>query len=186
MKKFNTRNLVLGALFCALIAVGAQITIPLPYGAFTLQLFFVLLASFILPPVQSLAALAAYLLLGFAGAPVFAAFSGGLSSVLSPTFGFITGMVLSAPLTSLLFRRLKARLRAFPAALLSGLACIAVTYLCGAIHGYLIMRLVLTKEVSLSFIVWNWCLVYLPFDAAKLLIASAVAPSILRRLPAAR
>ncbi len=184
MQRLNTRSLVLCALFCALIAVGAQVTVPIPYGAITLQLFFALLASFVLPPLQSLAALAAYLLLGLVGAPVFAGFSGGLSTVTTPTFGFITGMALGAPLTSLLYRRLKRRLRAFPAALLSGLVGIALVYLCGAVHGYLILRLVLAQEVTLSFILWNWCLIYLPFDAAKLLAAASIAHPLLRRLPA--
>ena len=62
------------------------------------------------------------------------------------------------------------------AALLAGLAGLAVTYLLGAVYGCFVMRLVLTKEVTLWFIVWNWCLVYLPVDAVKLAAALAISP----------
>src|SRR5699024_1077005 len=42
------------------------------------------------------AALLTYLLVGLAGAPVFAGFAGGPASMLSPSFGFILGFVRSA------------------------------------------------------------------------------------------
>ena len=57
--------------------------------------------------------------------------------------------------------------RPFPAAVLSGLAGIAVTYLFGAVYGYFVMTLVLNQAVSPWFVVWTFCLMYLPFDAAK-------------------
>lgn len=104
--RFN-QTLVLCALFCALIATGAQITIPVPYGAFTLQLLFVLLAGFLLPARDGFLTMLAYLLLGLVGAPVYAGFSGGLSSLVSPTFGFVLGMVAACPAVSWLFRRLR-------------------------------------------------------------------------------
>ena len=37
MKHITIRDITLCALFCALTAVGAFISIPLPYGAVTLQ-----------------------------------------------------------------------------------------------------------------------------------------------------
>ena len=62
MKHGSTKRLILCALFCALIAIGAQITIPVPYGAFTLQLLFVLLAGFLLPARDGFLTMLAYLL----------------------------------------------------------------------------------------------------------------------------
>ena len=184
--KLRTKELILCALFCALTAVGAQLTIPIPYGAITLQLLFMLLAGLMLPPLMSFLSMAVYVLLGLVGAPVFAGFSGGFSSITSPTFGFVIGLALSAPLISVLFRALKKRWKLFPAALVAGLAGILVTYLCGAVYGYFVMTLVLTKEVTLWFILWNWCLIYLPFDAAKLLVAAAITPALFKRIPGLR
>lgn len=183
MKHGSTKRLILCALFCALIAIGAQITIPVPYGAFTLQLLFVLLAGFLLPARDGFLTMLAYLLLGLVGAPVYAGFSGGLSSLVSPTFGFVLGMASACPAVSWLFRRLRGRVRPFPAAVLSGLAGIAVTYLFGAVYGYFVMILVLNQAVSPWFVVWTFCLMYLPFDAAKLLFAAVASSALARRLP---
>ncbi len=180
MKHIAIRDITLCALFCALTAVGALLSIPLPYGAVTLQLFFVVLAGFVLTPRQALLSMVCYIVLGLVGAPVFAGFSGGLSSLTSPTFGFLLGMIACAPLTSWLLRTLLSRMPYVPAALIAGLAGLAVTYLLGAVYGYFVMRLVLTREVTLWFIVWNWCLIYLPVDAVKLAAALAIAP-VLRR-----
>ena len=66
-------------------------------------------------------------------------------SITSPTFGFVIGLALSAPLISALFRALKKRWKLFPAALVAGLAGILVTYLCGAVYGYFVMTLVLSQ-----------------------------------------
>lgn len=183
MKKLQTQTLVLCAVFCALISVGAQLTISLPYSSFTLQLLFTILTGLMLPPMPSLYTLLAYLLLGLVGAPVFAGFSGGLSAVTSPTFGFIIGMVVSTPLISWLFRLLRPKMPLFAAALAAGFVGIVLNYFCGAVFGYFYMRLIVHQQVDLWFIVWNWCLVYLPFDAAKLLLASLVTPPLLRRIP---
>ena len=182
----KTRSLILTALFAALTAVGAFLKIPFPLSAITLQFFFTAMAGTLLGKKYGALSQAVYVLLGLVGAPVFAGFSGGFSSITSPTFGFVIGLALSAPLISALFRALKKRWKLFPAALVAGLAGILVTYLCGAIYGYFVMTLVLTKEVTLWFILWNWCLIYLPFDAAKLLAAAAITPALFKRIPGLR
>ena len=122
MKHITIRDITLCALFCALTAVGAFISIPLPYGAVTLQWFFVVLAGFVLTPRQALLSMVCYVVLGLVGAPIFAGFTGGPSSLASPTFGFLIGMIACAPLTSLLLRTLKGKMPYVPAALIAGLA----------------------------------------------------------------
>lgn len=183
MKRLKTKDLVLSALFCALMAVGAQVTVPTPYGMITLQLFFAVLAGLMLPPMISFLSMAVYFALGLVGVPVFAGFSGGFSAVLSPTFGFIIGMMVSAPVVSALFSWLKKRIKAFGAALAAGFIAVLITYAFGAVYGYFIMTLVLSKEATFGFIILNWCLIYLPFDALKIVGAAIVAPPLLRRIP---
>ena len=81
------------------------------------------------------------------------------------------------------FRRLRARRKPFAAALFSGLAGIGVTYVVGAVYGYAVLTLALRQAVTPWFVVWTFCLMYLPFDAVKLLAAAGLAPVLLRRLP---
>lgn len=90
------------ALFTALIAVLAQISIPLPGGVpLTLQTFAVPLAGLVLGCRRGTLATAVYVLLGAAGVPVFANFSGGLGIVLGVTGGFIISFPLMAFLAGL-------------------------------------------------------------------------------------
>ncbi len=78
-KQSRVQDLVICALFSALIAIGAflQITIPvqpMPMH-FTLQYYFSILAGFLLGGKRGLLSVLIYLLIGLVGIPVFA--SGG-------------------------------------------------------------------------------------------------------------
>lgn len=88
----RTKRMVYTALFAALIAVLSQISIPLPSGVpITLQTFAVAFAGFFLGRKYGLAAVAVYVALGAAGAPVFAGFTGGAYKLVNVTGGFIWG-----------------------------------------------------------------------------------------------
>ena len=81
------------ALFTALIAVLAQISIPLPGGVpLTLQTLAVPLAGIVLGPRRGTFSTLLYVLLGAIGIPVFANFTGGLGIVLGVTGGFIISL----------------------------------------------------------------------------------------------
>ena len=87
------------ALFTALIAVMAQISIPLPGGVpLTLQTLAIPLAGLVLGPKKGTLSTIVYVLLGAVGAPVFANFTGGIGIVLGMTGGFL----LSFPIMALL------------------------------------------------------------------------------------
>ena len=79
----------------ALTAVCAWISIPGPVP-FTLQTFAVFLAPGLLGGRLGTMAVGVYLLLGAAGLPVFAGFSGGLGALLGATGGFLLGFLLTA------------------------------------------------------------------------------------------
>ena len=85
------------ALFTALIAVLAQISIPLPGGVpLTLQTLAVPLAGIVLGPKRGTISTLLYVLLGAIGIPVFANFTGGLGIVLGVTGGFIISFPIMA------------------------------------------------------------------------------------------
>ena len=59
----KAKQLVLAALFCALMVVGAYLHIPMPViGSITLQTLFCFLCALLLPPSSALLAMGAYLL----------------------------------------------------------------------------------------------------------------------------
>lgn len=95
--KFRTKDIAYIALFTALIAVGAWISIPTPSRIdFTLQTLGVFLAMGVLGGRRGTLAVTAYLLLGAVGAPVFSGFSGGLSALVSPSGGYLLGFFFTA------------------------------------------------------------------------------------------
>lgn len=85
------------AVFAAIIAVMAQLSIPMPGGVpMTLQTLAVPLAAIILGTRRGTAAVIVYLLLGAAGAPVFSGFAGGVGKLFGMTGGFLFSFPLMA------------------------------------------------------------------------------------------
>ncbi len=90
-----------------LIALGAQVRIPLPFSPVpvTLQTFAVLLTGALLGSRRGALAVLVYLAEGLAGLPVFAGWSGGVAHLLGPTGGYLLGFVAAAYVTGCLFER---------------------------------------------------------------------------------
>ena len=92
--KTRTRNIVIVALFVAIISVSAMITVPFGAVPFTLQTFAITLVFYFAKPKAALAALGLYVALGAIGAPIFSAMKGGIGCLLGPTGGFLWGYLL--------------------------------------------------------------------------------------------
>lgn len=92
-EQIKLRTMIVTALFAAIIGVMAQITIPLPLIPITGQTLAIGLAATILGSRYGTAAVILYLIIGSAGVPVFAEFSGGISKLIGPTGGFLVGFI---------------------------------------------------------------------------------------------
>lgn len=90
----KTKNLIRISLFCALISIFSQFTIPVLIVPLTLQTFIIALSGYILGMKNSLKTVFVYVLLGVLGIPVFANFKCGLSALFSPTGGYILAFFL--------------------------------------------------------------------------------------------
>lgn len=172
-RPFDTASLLRGALATALIAVLAQAAVPLPSGVpVTLQTFAVALAGCCQRPRGALLSVAAYLLLGLAGAPVFAGFGGGVGVLAGPTGGFLIGFV---PLCALCALAARAR-RPLPRALLP-LSALLACHALGTAWYCLIGRL----SPAAAFLAVS--APYLIKDAASLAAAWLLARALRRALP---
>jgi len=98
----NIKELCKIAVFAAIIAVCAQISIPMPFGVpMTLQTLAIALAGVMLGTKNGTIAVFVYILLGAVGLPVFANLSGGMGVIFGPTGGFILAFPLFAFATAM-------------------------------------------------------------------------------------
>ena len=96
--KLKPRDVTSSAVFAVLTAIGAWISILVPFTPvpFTLQVFFVVLSGAVLGAMRGTLAQVIYLLLGLIGFPVFAGGESGPSVLIGPTGGYLVGFVFAA------------------------------------------------------------------------------------------
>ena len=80
----------------AVVALLAQVSIPLWPVPITGQTLGVIVVGAALGAWRGAAALTTYMLVGLAGLPVFAGFTGTVAAVGKPSFGFVIGFIFSA------------------------------------------------------------------------------------------
>lgn len=170
----SSKNLVLSALFAALIVVLSLIPpIPLPGipVPITLQTLGVMLAGIMLGPWRGLAAVLLYVALAALGLPVLPGGRGGLGVFAGPTGGFLVGMILGVVVAGLIARAMAGGTawRAFGgyvlACLLGGIIAI---YLIGVPWLAAVMQMPVSKALTAV-------AVFLPGDLIKVFAASWVA-----------
>lgn len=145
MKKLELREMVLCALFIALITVGTFIRIPVGTDVYTLQFLFTLLAGLVLGARLGAIAVVAYILLGLLGVPIFAT-GGGPGYVLQPTFGYLLGFVLQAWFCGKYARSL--RTISFRSLLAVNVGGMAIVYILGIGWFYLVSNYVLQAPIA--------------------------------------
>ncbi|WP_235829115.1 biotin transporter BioY [Christensenella intestinihominis] len=183
--RITTRDMILCALFAALIAIGAFIRIPIPYVPITFQGFFVVLAGFLLGPKYGSISMLIYIALGLAGLPIFTE-GGGIMYVLKPTFGYLVGFAVCAWVAGVRARKLKKLTvgRLFAA----GMTGMIPVYIIGMLYFYFIMNYALGTPVGIWAAIWSCIVLVLPADILRCLLAAWIAkrmiPVLKRREPA--
>ncbi|MGG0656146.1 biotin transporter BioY [Rummeliibacillus pycnus] len=164
--KLTTLEIVYCGMFATLMMIGANITSFAPFLVvggvpITLQPLFAILAGLVLGSRLGAISISVYTLVGLAGAPVFAQFSGGFSSILSPTFGFIITFILAAYVVGKMveYRRTK---KMYIAAALVG---IAINYLLGTNWMYFAYKLWAAAPEGFTYkMAWLWMIPPMPKD----------------------
>jgi biotin transport system substrate-specific component len=104
--KYNVEEMCRTAIFTAVLAVLAQISIPMAGGVpVTLQTFGVVLSGIVLGGRGGAMACIVYLVLGLAGVPVFSGFRGGPGVLFGPTGGFVISFPVMAYLAGRVLER---------------------------------------------------------------------------------
>jgi biotin transport system substrate-specific component len=159
----------------ALVAVCAHLALPLYFTPVPLSVapFAVLLLGLVLTPRLAFFTLAAYLVEGAAGLPVFTPgplASGGLAHLLGPTGGYLLAYPLAAALIAWLWRQIGRRFgRGFAAAAVSAATGNLAILACGAIWLGVLTHLGVGAAITLA------VLPFLPGDGLKVVAAAALA-----------
>ena len=169
----KSKYLALCALFAALTAVCAWLSIPMGAVTFTMQSFAVSLCLLLLGGKWGSVSIFVYLLLGIVGLPVFSGFRGGVGMLLSPTGGYLTGFALWAlcywGITAVFGKKSH-----LPAVIVGQLLC----YACGTVW------MVCAYTTSGFIEVMLTCVVpYLLPDALKITLAWLLAKRLKPRIP---
>lgn len=152
----------------ALLAASAHVSVPLFFTPvpFTLQPMAVLLLALMLEPTLAFATLAAYVIEGAAGLPVFTPQGPlGIAHLLGPDGGFLLAYPFAAFLVSKLRRSLP---RTFTFAAISAAAGSVVYFTSGA--AWLAVLVHQPMSVALKLAVWP----FVAGDALKVVLAAAI------------
>lgn len=175
-KEWTIRDLAMGGLFSALIAVGAFLKVTIPVQPvpmhFTLQFFFVLLSAFLLGSRLSLASVCTYLVIGLCGIPIFAS-GGGPAYLLKPTFGFLLGFAAAGYVTGKVYER--RHRNTFPWLLFSASWGLVVMYLSGMVYFYICSNYILHVTVGWKLVFINCFLLTVGQDFILCVLAAMLA-----------
>ena len=164
--------MALVALFAALISVGGKITIPIPFVPITLQTLFTVLAGLLLGSKLGTISVLLFIVLGLLGLPVFSA-GAGPGYIFHPTFGYILGFIGGTWLAGFIVERSKTK--TFLVMLGACLANCAVVYAVGVPFYYFIANYYLHSPIGAWSLLLHGCILTLPGDMIKYVIASLLA-----------
>lgn len=176
-----TTDLALIAVFAALIAAFSVVPgVPVGPVPITLQTLAVILSGLVLGPWRGFAATSLYLVVGFAGLPVFAGGAGGLGVLAKPSIGYLLSFPIAALVAGALAQRLArpGRRGRFLWLFLSGFgASVLIIHPAGILGLMLVAKMTLATAVATDLIFW-------PGDVVKNLVAAAIAVAVHKAFPA--
>lgn len=158
----------------AVVALLAQVEVPLWPVPITGQTLGVIVVGAALGAWRGAAALLTYLIAGLAGLPVFAGFTGTVAAVAKPSFGYIIGFVVAAFVAGWFAQRAWDRR---PALAFVGFAAASVVpFLFGIPYMALILNVVLGLDYSVGALLEAGLLPFILGGLIKAALAAAVIP----------
>lgn len=136
MTNKKIKQLVVDAMFIALLVVSSFISIPINQIPYTLQTLVVFIILLILPLKDSILIFVIYLIMGLIGLPVFSGFTSGIT----PTLGFIIGFTILPVIYKVLEKTIKIKNKNI-SKIINLLICLLILNITGTIFYMLIMKL---------------------------------------------
>ncbi|SEF75059.1 biotin transport system substrate-specific component [Bryocella elongata] len=169
-------RIALGLAATLVVAAAAHVAFPLPFTPvpFILTPLAVLAVGLAFGPMGGFAVLAAYLLEGACGLPVFSPTGpGGVAQLVGPTGGYLMSYPLVAMVAGLA-TRMSPRMPRFLAATLSGVAAMTILFAFGA--GWLAHwnEILAPGHVSLQLVAMSAIVPFLPGEIVKVLAAAGI------------
>ena len=157
------------SLLAALIAVGAYISIPVGPVPIVLQNLFVYLTGLLLGCRWGVMGVAAYLLAGAVGLPVFAGGKGGIGHLAGPTGGYLLGFLPAVAIIGLVTEKTGGKILFGIGALV---AATAVIYACGVTWLSIVTGMTVVQSLVVGMVP------FLPGDAVKIIAALYITRSL--------
>lgn len=162
MKKSTVFNMTSCALMAALMCVLCPVSVPIGPIPISLSILVILLTVYVLGTWRALVSYTVYLLLGAVGMPVFSGFQGGLAKLAGPTGGYLAGFWLMILVAGIIMEKGKRNLLVTILGMLVG---VAIDYAVGT--AWFVFQTESTVVHALDVCVYP----FIPFDAAKIVIA---------------
>ncbi len=163
-KLFSTGQMALIGMMTAVTCILGPLVIPLPISPVPISFtnLAVYLAVYVLGTKAGTISYLVYLLLGFAGLPVFSGFTGGIVKLAGPTGGYLAGFIFMALISGWAIERFPGRYMIQAAGMILGTA---VCYVFGTVW--------LAGQLGIGFAagLGVGVIPYLPGDAVKILFA---------------
>ncbi|WP_371069362.1 biotin transporter BioY [Sediminibacillus sp. JSM 1682029] len=180
MKKFTAADLSMGAVFVGLMAIGANIAVWFPFLAvpiggvsvpLSLQTFFAILAGLLLGKKLGVFTMFTYIMIGFAGVPVFANMKSGLFVLFDYTGGFLLSFLAVAFITGWIADKMEPpKLLPLAGAAFAG---VLANYLIGVNYMYVAMNTWLGLHISYQ-AAWLGMVPFLIKDVGLTMVAAAL------------
>ena len=164
----NVQTVARAGISVALLAISAWVSSAIGPVPFTLQTMVLALLPAVLDRQGACLAVAAYLLLGGIGLPVFAGFGAGIGTLAGPTGGFLWGFLIGIFAATTLVRVLPESMPELARLLFADVAMLLIAYACGTVQLMAVAQLSLPGALAVAVI---------PFiipDAVKLFVGASI------------
>ncbi len=179
-RKLSTYDISLVGMFAALMAIGANITSWAPFlqvagVPLSMQPFFCILAGLLLGSRLGALSMTIYALVGIAGAPVFAQFSGGIGVIFGSTGGFILSYIVAAYAAGKILEVSKEK--KLPSFMSASFVGIALIYLVGTTYMWLALNVWINAPMSYG-TAWGIMAWFIVKDITFTILGALLAPRI--------